>query len=211
MKLLIVQPKLEPRTDRLELELNRRPDADMAIFPEGYLNQNVEEARRLARSSDTILATGHRRTDEKPKDRAIVIDRSGDIVLERAKYGAPEIAIAGGRRIGFVLCDELVLRGLGGAEEAGVDLIVHPIGVGMFSDEQFDEWIRAARRLAAACRATIVGTSHADGAYRDSPVSIPIAYCIDSSGEPLFIAKDDVRTRIVDLEAKTVVVVEPSQ
>ncbi|GIO36347.1 hypothetical protein J41TS12_12080 [Paenibacillus antibioticophila] len=97
----------------------------------------------------------------------------------------------------FLLCDELVKHGLIGDGHT-LDLIFHPIGVGMFSEEQFSEWIGLAKNIAKQHGAIMIGTSHADGAYRDSEVSIPIAYCINQNGEEIFVKKNDVRTVILD-------------
>ena len=80
-----------------------------------------------------------------------------------------------------------------------MDVIVHLIGVGMFSEEQFQEWIDAAQKIAVKHRAMIIGTSHADGTFRDSDISIPIAYCFNSRGEAVFIAKNDTRPRVLDI------------
>ncbi|WP_244918662.1 hypothetical protein [Paenibacillus dendritiformis] len=90
------------------------------------------------------------------------------------------------------------------------DLIVHPIGVGMFSQAQFDEWVETARQIARANRAMIIGTSHADGSFRDSEVSLPIAYCIDSSGEDVFISNSDVRSRILNFNTHDVIIIPNS-
>jgi len=72
----------------------------------------------------------------------------------------------------------------------------------MFSEEQFDEWISEAKRIAVKYNTIILGTSHADGSYRNCGISIPIAYCIDRVGEPIFISKNDLRTRIINLKTK---------
>lgn len=85
-----------------------------------------------------------------------------------------------------------------------IDIIVHPIGVGMFSEEQFDEWINEAKKIAVAYKSMIIGTSHADGSFRGSDVSIPIAYCFDKNGDAIFVSKNDVRTRMLDIQTKTV-------
>src|SRR5690606_19653738 len=82
--------------------------------------------------------------------------------------------------------------------------IAHPIGVGMFSDEQFEEWINEAKNIARAYKTMIIGTSHADGSYRNCGVSIPISYFIDNDGEAVYVSKSDTRTRIVDLSSKEV-------
>lgn len=85
-----------------------------------------------------------------------------------------------------------------------ISFIAHPIGVGMFSDEQFDLWINEAKKIAKTYKTMIMGTSHADGSYRNCGVSIPISYCIDTTGKPIYISKSDTRARIVDLDTKEV-------
>ncbi len=203
MKILIVQPKLEKGIDRLEQELRQHPEADIVIFPEGYLNSNIAEACQIARRTNTTIITGYRN----PKDRAIIIDASGSTLLDRAKYSPYEFVEASGLTIGLILCVELVLQALDESFQ-DVNLIVHPIGVGMFSEEQFEEWVIAAKKIAVVHKTMIIGTSHADGSFRDSDVSIPIAYCIDSSGDTVFIAKNDVRTRLLNTETKQVTLFE---
>ncbi|NRF95842.1 hypothetical protein HQN89_34075 [Paenibacillus frigoriresistens] len=89
MKFLIIQPKLEKNIIQLERELRTSPSADVVIFPEGYLNENVEQACNLAKDYNKILIGGHRRLNDSPKDRAVIINRSGDIVLDRIKCNAP--------------------------------------------------------------------------------------------------------------------------
>ncbi|MNI14784.1 hypothetical protein D3C73_680580 [compost metagenome] len=192
MKILIGQPKLENNIEQLKDEILRNPDVDIILFPEGYLNQNVEKACMLARTTNKLIITGHK----KPKDRAIMISRTGDVILDRAKYDPTYIVEEDGLRMGHLLCDELVLQGMGEADTRDVDFIAHPIGVGMFSDEQFDEWINEAKKIAITHQTMIMGTSHADGSFRGCEVSIPITYCIDKHGEVVFIKKNDVRTVI---------------
>ncbi|ULL18555.1 hypothetical protein DVH26_31255 [Paenibacillus sp. H1-7] len=204
MKLLLMQPKLEKTIVQLENELRDHPSIDGVIFPEGYLNENVQQACSLAKKYSKILIGGYRRLNESPKDRAILINRSGDIVLDRIKYSQTAFISIEGLKIGHILCDELVRQGVAGQDTCGIDLIVHPIGVGMFSEEQFDEWIHEARKIAVAYNTMIIGTSHADGSFRGSDVSIPIAYCFDANGEAVFVSKNDVRTRVLDVLTKTV-------
>jgi hypothetical protein len=82
---------------------------------------------------------------------------------------------------------------------------VHPIGVGMFSEDQFDEWVNEARKIARHYNSIVIGTSHADGSFRDSDISIPIAYCIDDEGKDVFISRNDTRTIIINIESRQVV------
>jgi hypothetical protein len=202
MKILVMQPKLEKTIQQLENELRNNPSVDIAVFPEGYLNENIKPARQLAKNYETVLIGGHRRLQDRPKDRAIIINRNGDVILDRVKYSPTSFVIVEGLKIGHILCDELVIQGIKSDESNDVDLIVHPIGVGMFSHEQFEDWIHAAQKEAVAHKTMIIGTSHADGSYRDTGVSIPIAYAIDKDGGVLFISKNDTRTRIWDMTTK---------
>jgi hypothetical protein len=87
---------------------------------------------------------------------------------------------------------------------ANFNFIAHPIGVGMFSDEQFEQWINEAKNIAMTYNTIIFGTSHADGSYRNCGTSIPISYFINSNGEPLYISKSDTRTRIVNIDTNKV-------
>ncbi|TDF92787.1 hypothetical protein [Paenibacillus piri] len=204
MKLLIIQPKLEKTIEQLESELMSNSSVDVVIFPEGYLNENLEEACALAKNYNAILIGGHRRFHESPKDRAIIINRKGEIVLDRIKYSDTSFVVEEGLKFGHILCDELVKQGVKGGADDNIDMIVHPIGVGMFSEEQFEEWINLARKIAIEHKTMIIGTSHADGSFRGSDVSIPIAYCFDKAGEAVFISKNDVRTIILDIETRQV-------
>ncbi|WP_374016977.1 hypothetical protein ABU162_22570 [Paenibacillus thiaminolyticus] len=71
-------------------ELRSHSEAELVLYPEGCLNDHVEKACRLASAFGTSIITGY----TKPKDRAIIINRQGEIVHDRAKirdggrYGA---------------------------------------------------------------------------------------------------------------------------
>lgn len=203
MNILIAQPRLEKELNQLEHEIKNHPDADVIIFPEGYINNNIEQACELARNFSKIIISGYK----KPKDRAVIISRDGELLLDRAKYEKSTLVEVEGILIGMMLCDEIVIQGMSNLEPTKIDLIVHPIGVGMFSEEQFNEWVEEARKYAMAYKTIIIGTSHADGSFRDSDISIPIAYCIDRDGKDIFISKNDTRTRILNSERKSVVTV----
>ncbi|GIO41703.1 hypothetical protein [Paenibacillus apis] len=193
MKILIGLPKLENQNRQLEEVLRGEPEVDLVLFPEGYLNEDLKLASTLMRSCGTMLVSGYR----KPKDRLVIIGRNGEVVLDRAKYEQHGSVELEGVRMTSLLCDELVKQGLIGDGHT-LDLIFHPIGVGMFSEEQFSEWIGLAKNIAKQHGAIMIGTSHADGAYRDSEISIPIAYCINQNGEEIFVKKNDVRMVILD-------------
>ena len=206
MKLLIIQPKLAKHIEELEKELKNNLDVDVVIFPEGYLNENVKQACDLAKTYNTVLIGGHRRLQESPKDRVIIINRMGEIILDRVKYSKTSPVDVEGLKIGHILCDELIVQEIKEVDYTNVDLIVHPIGVGMFSNEQFEEWITEATKIAIKYKTMVIGTSHADGSFGDTGISIPRAYCIDKEGSVVFISENDVRSRILDVETKEVFV-----
>lgn len=206
MKILIIQPKLEKHIEQLETVLKSNSNVDVVIFPEGYLNENVKKACDLAKRYRTVLIGGHRRLQERPKDRVIVINRTGEIILDRVKYSTTSFVVVDSLKIGHILCDELIVQGIKGDEYNNVDIVVHPIGVGMFSNEQFEEWITEATKIAIKYETMVIGTSHADGSFGDTGISIPIAYCIDKEGSVIFISENDVRARILNFETKEVLV-----
>ncbi|WIV17671.1 hypothetical protein QPK24_14710 [Paenibacillus polygoni] len=107
MKILIGQPKLEDDVKQLEEALKQYPEAELVFFPEGYLNDNVEQARELAKAYQVLLITGYRKMNENPKDQVIIIDKSGQILLDRPKYTAKKTVKANGCNLGVILCDEL--------------------------------------------------------------------------------------------------------
>lgn len=213
MRILIAQPFHEKKLIQLKNEINENPLTDVILFPEGYLvhEENVGDARKLAKTYNKTIITSYK--DKNKKDRAIIISKAGEIILDRAKTPndenlyMPSKVEGDGMQIGYILCVE-ILKGLKGLQRSDkeVDFIAHPIGVGMFSEEQFDEWISEAKKIAIVQKTMIIGTSHADGSYRNCGVSIPIAYCIDKNGEAIFISKNDLRTRIVNTETKETVI-----
>jgi predicted amidohydrolase len=212
MKILIAQPIHENGTEQLEKELRANKEIDIVLFPEGYLSseQALREACSLAKIYNIAIITSYRKDN---KDRAVIISETGQIIYERAKtlpgeaieLNEPLTVDYHGNGIGYVLCME-VLKGVRDLKKVrqGLNFVAHPIGVGMFSEEQFEEWIGEAKKIAKTYNTMILGTSHADGSYKNCGVSIAIAYCIDADGDALFISKSDTRTRIVDLASNEV-------
>ncbi|WP_440110996.1 hypothetical protein [Paenibacillus sp. QZ-Y1] len=180
--------------------MKQYPEADVLLFPEGYLNENVEEACRLANAYGTMIVSGHHRLNERPKDRSIIINKNGTSILEKATYTFAEVVEEQDWVISTLLCDELVLQGFRNENKGSVDIIFHSIGVGMFSEEQYTEWLEAARQIAIQNQCIVMGTSHADGSYRGSDMSIPIAYCINPDGEIILASRNDTRTRLIMLD-----------
>jgi hypothetical protein len=212
MRILIGQPLHEEKTEQLEYEIRTNKEIDAVIFPEGYLSNELalKKACEIAKKYSVTIITSYRRDN---KDRAVIISNLGDLVLERAKTPPeedieiyePSSVNINGSVIGYLLCME-ILKGARDLKiiNEKIDYIAHPIGVGMFSNEQFEEWINKAKVIAKKYNTMIIGTSHADGSYRNCGISIPISYFINCNGEEIYISKSDTRTRIVNLHTKEV-------
>jgi len=215
MRLLVAQPNHEPHLEHLLKEMSRQDSFDAVLYPEGYVadEASVKTLCEVAKTYKKLIITGYRNSNN--KDRALMIHPSGDIILERAKSPMdeqlyrPSVAEADGLSIGYLLCVEL-LQGYVGLEgqAKSLDFIAHPIGVGMFSEEQFELWIEEATRIAVKYNTMIIGTSHADGSYRNCGISIPISYWIDSTGQPIYISRNDTRSRMINLDTRQVYVLD---
>lgn len=212
MRVLIGQPIHEEGIIQLQKDIKNSKGINIVLYPEGYLvNENaLQSACKTAKDNDVMIITSYRKDN---KDRAVVISNTGEIILDRAKTPPDEneelympLSVNYNRiTIGYLLCME-ILKGIRDLKKAGTNFnfIAHPIGVGMFSDEQFDQWINEAKNIARTYNTIIFGTSHADGSYRNCGTSIPISYFINGNGEPLYISKSDTRTRIVNIDTKNV-------
>ena len=212
MKILIGQPIHETGTKQMVDEIKNNKGVDIVLYPEGYLSSEevLESACEIAKEYNITIITAYRKEN---KDRAVIISNHGEIVLERGKTPPKEheelypplVIDYNNMTIGYLLCME-ILKGVRDLKKISskISFIAHPIGVGMFSDEQFEEWINEAKNIAKTYKTIIIGTSHADGSFRNCGTSIPISYCIDSNGEPVFISKSDLRSRIVNLNTKEV-------
>ena len=210
MRVLIGQPIHEKGITQLENDIKVNEGMDIILYPEGYLSSEkvLEDACKIAKETNVMIITSYRKDN---KDRAVIISNTGERIMERAKtlsdekeeLNIPLFVSSNGINIGYLLCME-TLKGMRDLKNVGVDInfIAHPIGVGMFSDEQFEQWVNEAKNIAKTYKTIIIGTSHADGSYRNCGISIPISYCINSDGEPIYISKSDIRTRIVNLDTK---------
>ena len=212
MKILIGQPLHESGVKRINNEIRENREVDIVLYPEGYLanEELLKDVCNIAKEYRVMIITSYRMNN---KDRAVIINNHGEKILERAKTPPddneklynPLVVNYNKMNIGYLLCME-ILKGVRDLQRVNetINFIAHPIGVGMFSDEQFQQWITEAKNIARIYKTIVIGTSHADGSYRNCGISIPISYCIDSNGEEIFISKADTRTRIVDIDRKEV-------
>jgi hypothetical protein len=209
VKILIGQPKREIELEQLEEEIKNNSSVDLILYPEGYIQETkLERVSQLAKTFHTSIVTGYK--DKHNLDRTLIMNNEGEIILDRAKTPVhnelyiPSTAEDNGITYGYLLCREVFLGLRGLKNESALNLIFNPIGVGMYSEEQYSEWSGEAKRIAIQQKAWVLGTSHADGSYRNCGFSIPIAYCFDEKGRDILLSKDDTRTRIVDTRTKTI-------
>lgn len=207
MKILIAQPKRSETLVELKHALTNH-DCDVVLFPEGYIHgeNRLSEVCELAKDSKTAIVTSYL-AEVDGKDRAVLIKENGVIEFKRLKstIEGPLLMPSSGslcdKSIGYMLCCEIFLD-CDGIKKA--DIIFNPIGVGMFSEEQFEEWSNRAIRIAKETNTIVIGASHADGSYRNCGFSMPISFVIDKDGSVIYLSKNDTRTFIVDLENKQV-------
>ncbi|WP_214756649.1 MULTISPECIES: hypothetical protein [unclassified Exiguobacterium] len=215
MKILIGQPKMEQHLEQFIQDIKANPAVDLMLYPEGYCQYtHLDEVKELAKTFQTAVVMGYR--NEQNVDRALIINKRGETLLDRAKTPEamplfmPSTVDDDGLRYGYMLCREIFMGLDGLKSEEPIQIIFNPIGVGMFSEEQYSDWSGEAKQIALQQRSIILGTSHADGSYRNCGFSIPMAYCFDETGKAILLSKNDTRTRIIDTETKTVVVLEDS-
>ncbi|HCM90221.1 MULTISPECIES: hypothetical protein [Vagococcus] len=206
MKSLLCQAKHENNLETLEKLLIDYPDIDYMLFPEGYLNNidSLNKAKMLAKKYHTYIISSLRHHG----DTAIVIDAFGDILYNRKKTASHDeeklvnpVFFTDShhqKNVGFLLCME-ILKGMRDLPLIHYDFILQPIGVGMFKEEQFDLWLNEAIKIAKKFNTIVIGASHSDGSYKNCGVSIPISYCIDSNGVPVYVLKNQLKTQIIEI------------
>ncbi|WP_214819854.1 MULTISPECIES: hypothetical protein [unclassified Exiguobacterium] len=207
MNVLIGQPKMERNLEQLKLEIESNPTVDLILYPEGYCTYTeLDVLGNLAIKFNTSIVLGYR--DDTNKDRVLIINKKGETLLTRRKTPENELLFMPSNvtdeleEYGYLLCREIFMGSEGLKTHEQLSIIFNPIGVGMFSEEQFTEWSEEARKIAMERKAMIIGTSHADGSYRNCGFSIPIAYCFDENGEEVFLSKNDTRTRVLETDSR---------
>lgn len=207
MRILIAQPKLSDHIKEIRADIENMA-CDCVFYPEGYVpsKEALTELASLASKYGKSIITSYK-VNQKPSDRAAIIDEKGTILFDREKSGVdgPLLMPSSGniynKSIGYILCREIFLDY---NELAPSDIIFNPIGVGMFSEDQFIEWTNRAKQMAIELNAYVIGTSHADGFYQNCGFSIPISYVFDNKGNMIHLSKNDTRTVIVDLKTRSV-------
>lgn len=207
MKILIAQPKRSNEYETLKIAINNH-NCDVVLFPEGYIHgeNQLNKICELAKLSNTAVISSYL-DDCDGKDRAVLINEKGCIEFKRRKSTvdgpllSPSIGRIVGKTVGYMLCREIFLEY---DDIKNADIIFNPIGVGMFSEEQFEVWSSRAKEIARVSNSFVIGASHADGSYRNCGFSIQISFVIDNKGNVIYLSKNDTRSFIVDLESKEI-------
>ncbi len=183
-------------------------EADLYVFPEGFLRSQAGLALALALTADlpaTVVA-GFREGDwEKALviENGAVTDEYTKCVLtggEKAKGKRPgeEIRCLKSRlgKLAVPICYELhfpeVCRVM--ALEDPV-LLVNPIGTGMYHALQYGQWRALARARAIENEVPVVGCCHFCG-------EIPLAFAFDRAGESRLEVKNQRGSFFVDLDLR---------
>lgn len=111
---------MEQHLEQFIQEIEANPTVDLILYPEGYCQvTHLDEVKELAKRFQTAVVMGYR--NEQNVDRALIINKRGETLLDRAKTPEampllmPSTVEDDGRRYGYVLCREIFM-GLDGRE-----------------------------------------------------------------------------------------------
>jgi len=211
MKIFLSQPKRSDGLDQLKMALAGK-SSDIYLFPEGYLrgHQAITETKAIMAGGTSTLVTSYL-AGSNGRDMGLCLGPGGCDLIHREKSGVegpllqPSQAQVGGRTLGYLLCREIFLDY---DHLMGCDIIFNPIGVGMFSEDQFKEWTSRASEIAKDLKAYVFGVSHADGSYRNCGFSIPIGFGLDPEGGFIYLSHTDTRSVVIDLDDHQVTYLE---
>lgn len=207
-----------PQKDDILRELNfflKTVEADLYIFPEGFLNSNIlAEALKIIEEQKCYVITGYKEfKDQMIWEKVLVID-NGKIMdeytkciltaseKEKGKVAGEKIRCVQTKfgKIGIPICYEVhfpeVARIM--SMENPV-LLINIIGTGMYHELQYRQWTALARARAIENEVCILGCSHYVG-------EIPLAFGYSNTGETMFEKKNEhgAFTVEIDLEKSNI-------
>lgn len=190
LKLLLAVPKKDSSIQELKFFLSQE-NADLYIFPEGFLNNNtLNEALEIIESMGKYVITGFKDLDSNGQHKALVID-NGQIIDEYTKCILTEGEKAKGKqpgekitcvntkfgKVGVPICYEIHFPEV--SRIMCLDnpvLLINIIGTGMYHNLQLEQWTSLAKARAIENEVYVVGCSHFVG-------EIPLAYVYAPSGK----------------------------
>lgn len=190
MKVLLAVPHKGDSINELKKILLQN-DADLYIFPEGFLNTNIlSEALNVIKSKEKYVISGFQDLFNNGQHKALVIDK-GEIVdeytkciltkkeREKGKTHGERIFCVNTKfgKVGIPICYEIHFPEVSRIMSLeNPVMLVNIIGTGMYHDIQLEQWTSLAKARAIENEVYVIGCSHFDG-------EIPLAYTFDPSGK----------------------------
>ena len=201
-----------PEKDNCLSEISKflKNDADLYVFPEGFLNNDtIHAALNIIKDTHSCVITGFKDNHKNGQQKALVIE-SGVItdtytkcILTKAEKEKGEIRGAsihcvktGFGVVGIPICYEIHFP-----EVSRVMMIDKPlfllniIGTGMYHELQYEQWVTIAKTRAIENETFVLGCSHHCG-------QIPLAFAFSPSGQCISLKKNASGSIIVEIDLK---------
>lgn len=177
-------------------------EIDAYLFPEGYLKSDrLPELQEIARKASKWIFSGMEdgRVPGHKFETGVIINPAGEIVGEHKKTSITKYEVEHGTergnsiqvidtplgKIGFAICFEIHFPEIARVLTlAGVEIILNPIGTGMWHEHQFQVWNSIARARSSENNVFVCGVSHRNDA-------IPLAYAYAPGGECLVVSRGE--------------------
>lgn len=167
------------------------------VFPEGYVRVgDAERVRSIARDSGKWIITGVQGTEGEEGSFGMVADPRGALAGRRIKHASwsreieqreEDVVRTEAGVVGILLGYEIFIPEIARALAAsGANVLVNPIGTGMWHEHQFVSWNAVARTRAIENRCFVLGCS----TFNDT---IPVAFAYAPGGECLVCSRDASR------------------
>lgn len=184
--------------------------AEAYLFPEGYFKSDrLDEMCELAKKFGKWIFSGMEDTRENGHkfETGVIISSTGEIIGEHKKTSLTKYEIDHGYergdaikiidtelgKIGFAICYEIHFPEIARVLAlAGAELILNPIGTGMWHEEQLSLWTSVGKTRASENSVFVAGVSHKND-------TIPIAYAYAPGGESLGFSRDRGGILIVNI------------
>lgn len=207
MKIMLVIPEKDSISE-ISKFLNN--DADLYIFPEGFLNNDtIHDALNIIKDTHSCVITGFKDNHKNGQQKALVIENGVITDLytkciltkgekEKGKVRGASIHCVKTRFgvVGIPICYEIHFP-----EVSRIMMIDKPlfllniIGSGMYDELQYEQWVTIAKTRAIENETFVLGCSHYCG-------PIPIAFAFSPSGQCISLTKNAPGNIVVEIDLK---------
>lgn len=207
LKLLLAMPYRYHEIEELKKILDM--DADIYIFPEGFLhNLSLDAARKMIGDKGKFVISGYKQQEQNGTFEKVLVIDSGKVTdeytkcilttgeKEKGKLSGPKIHCVHTRYglIGIPICYEIhfpeVVRIM--ALENPI-MMINIIGTGMYHEKQYEQWTTLAKARAIENEVFVMGCSHFAG-------EIPLAFAYSPEGKVLKECKNHHGAVVVEIE-----------